>query len=262
LLGTSWLYVDGYFYGSDLTMDRGEIAAKQGLNIDNLTLTTSGPLSLEGPSIEANIDGSDLAEVNIELSGILDSRAELVDTDILNTDQVNLTELITHNGQLTTVDDFYIGFGDVTGEYAMTTPTLTMNLDNLDPSAKNVDAQLVTLDGEGTYDFEINVDNNVITTNAEATVDRYPVILKYIPRSEDGLISDDVLINDDDANHLGNFGKNQFSVPYKKPQTWKKPALEFKLIGKGVDPKGSVPDVAEEDAAEEKDEYTIEVAMN
>ena len=262
LLGTSWLYVDGYFYGSDLTMDRGEIAAKQGLNIDNLTLTTSGPLSLEGPSIEANIDGSDLVEVNIELSGILDSRAELVDTDILNTDQVNITELITHNGQLTTVDDFYIGFGDVTGEYAMTTPTLTMNLDNLDPSAKNVDAQLVTLDGKGTYDFEINVDNNVITTNAEATVDRYPVILKYIPRSEDGLESDDVLINDDDANHLGNFGKNQFSVPYKKKQTWKKPALEFKLIGKGVDPKGSVPDVAEEDAAEEKDEYTIEVAMN
>ncbi len=243
-------------------MDRGEIAAKKGLEITNLTLTTSGPLSLEGPSITANINGSELEEVNIELSGILDSRADLVDTNILNTEQVNITQLITHNGQLTTVDDFYIGFGDVTGEYAMTTPTLTMNLDNLDPSAKNVDAQLVTLDGEGTYDFEINVDNNVITTNAEATVDRYPVILKYIPRSEDGLVSEDVFTNDDDANHMGNYAKDIFSKPIKKLPIWAKPAFKSKLIGKGVDPKGSVPDVAEEDAAEEKDEYTIEVAMN
>ena len=207
LIGTPWLMVDGLLFADRMTMDRGAMGSNERLEIDNLTLTDSGPLALFAPEIETTVDGGGAEDVLISAGGFQQSLTLNTDarsfysalaesdfsptqqaTDVVvslnNAGRVRFSGLNTQGGLLRTTGDLLIeqadveaglgrNLGIVTG---FATPNeLSLNLNNSNGTAIDVDGQFMTPAGT----FWLSVADVAVTTNAQFTRYRQPLLLSY-----------------------------------------------------------------------------------
>ena len=207
LIGTPWLMVDGLLFADRMTMDRGAMGSNERLEIDYLTLTDSGPLALFAPEIEATVDGGGAEDVLISAGGFQQSLSLNTDarsfysalaesdfsptqqaTDVVvslnNAGRMRFSDLNTQGGLLRTTGDLLIeqadveaglgrNLGIVTG---FATPNeLSLNLNNSNGTAIDVDGQFMTPAGT----FWLSVADVAVTTNAQFTRYRQPLLLSY-----------------------------------------------------------------------------------
>ena len=207
LIGTPWLMVDGLLFADRMTMDRGAMGSNERLEIDNLTLTDSGPLALFAPEIEATVDGGGAEDVLMSAGGFQQSLTLNTDarsfysalaesdfsptqqaTDVVvslnNAGRMRFSGLNTQGGLLRTTGDLLIeqadveaglgrNLGIVTG---FATPNeLSLNLNNSNGTAIDVDGQFMTPAGT----FWLSVADVAVTTNAQFTRYRQPLLLSY-----------------------------------------------------------------------------------
>ena len=181
LNGTPWLWVDGLLVANAMTVDRGSLAARDGMNLSQVTLTEGGPLNLQTPELELNLDGNGQSRSRLAVTGFEDnSAAENVDIVASNTGRLQLTELRTNTGSIEVDGDLEIDEANVRNKLAMQTDRLEVLLDNDDPTATSVDAQLLTPRG----DFNLELADVNLKTSAQVTRYTPEVVVDYQPSTD------------------------------------------------------------------------------
>ncbi|MFT7111235.1 MAG: hypothetical protein ACI843_002915, partial [Psychrobacter glaciei] len=268
LLGTPWLYIDGHFVATDMTIDGGEIQSKKSINVENIVMTESGPLSLEAPSIDVNIMGESLDALDIALSGVNNSQANWIGANIYGAQNLNISELNTYRGVLNTnhtQSDLSISYvdiaaGTVSGSYAITTDQLSFNIDNESPTAKNVDVQAFTIyEGESTGEFELELNGVKVSTNAIVSRSRNPAEIYYF---RDQVNKGEAIDRYDGNRNLQDITQPNDVIPQAPVVPWRQSPIVPKIIGIGVDPESMTSEISEKDASEDEEEYGIEIAVN
>ena len=213
LIGTPWLLVNDFLFADRMTLDRGGLASRESVVVNQITMTDGGPLGVYAPAIDLTIDGGDATETLMAMGGFNEtlsltsdarsyyqnleaaafkpeSFANDVRVDINNTAQLHITDLLTQGGDLRMTGDLLIDAATVnTGQgYNMrmvtgyqTVDELSLNLNNSDGSALPVDGQFMTPYGE----FWMSVDDVNVTTNAQFTRYNLPLLLTYKGSQDD-----------------------------------------------------------------------------
>jgi hypothetical protein len=268
LLGTPWLYVDGHFVATDMTIDGGEIQSKKSIDVENIVMTESGPLSLEAPTIDVNIMGEALDELNVSMSGVANSQADWISSNIYGAQKLNVLQLNTYEGQLNTehsesdvsISHINIADGTVSGAYAVTSDQLSFNIDNQSPAAVDVDVQALTVyDGETVGAFELELKGVEVYTNAVVSRSRKPAEIYFF---RDAINQGEAIDRYDGDRNLQDITQPGDVIPKAPVAPWKQSPIVPKIFGKGVDPESIIPDVSEGDASEDEDEYSVEIAAN
>ncbi len=213
LIGTPWLLVNDFLFADRMTLDRGGLASRESVVVNQISMTDGGPLGVYAPTIDLTIDGGDATETLMAMGGFNEtlsltsdarsyyqnleaaafkpgSFANDVRVDINNTAQLHITDLLTQGGDLRMTGDLLIDSATVnTGQgYNMrmvtgyqTVDELSLNLNNSDGSALPVDGQFMTPYGE----FWMSVDDVNVTTNAQFTRYNLPLLLTYKGSQDD-----------------------------------------------------------------------------
>ena len=207
LIGTPWIMANGFLFADRMTIDRGAISSNEQLTINDLSMTTSGPLALFAPEIDVTIDGGGAEDTtlaaggfsrtltlntnarqiyaSLEQSGFVpESQAQNVAIDLYNAGRMQLTSLYTEGGELRMTGDLLVESGQVEAGVGrnlqvvtgyQTREELTLDLNNSDGTALDVDGQFMTPAGE----FWMSIDGITVTTNTQFTRYRQPLLLAF-----------------------------------------------------------------------------------
>ena len=176
LNGTPWLWVDGLLVADAMTVDRGSLAARDGMNLRQVTLTEGGPLHLQTPELELNLDGNGQSRSRLAVTGFEDNTsAEKVEIVASNTGRLQFSELRMNSGSIAVDGDLEMNVANVRNKLAMQTDRLHVQLDNDDPKAIPVDAQLITPRG----DFHLELADVNLKTSAQVTRYKPDLVVDY-----------------------------------------------------------------------------------
>ncbi|WP_193166404.1 leukotoxin LktA family filamentous adhesin [Microbulbifer hainanensis] len=175
LLGTPHLWIDGFLLVREMTVPQGTFIAGEGLQVDQVNLTSSGPLVAQGPRIDINVDAQGNAEAFMTLTGVNGAAADWVGVNVDNTQRLTIDRLFTDYGAIATSGDLRLESAEVQSELAMESGGLSLSLSNVDLTPKDVTGQLVTPYGE----FWLDTTDNLLFTNAQVTRYRSPLVLTY-----------------------------------------------------------------------------------
>ncbi|GAA5525120.1 hypothetical protein Maes01_01680 [Microbulbifer aestuariivivens] len=175
LIGTPYLWIDGFLLAKQLTIPEGTFIGGEGVRLNQVNLTTSGPLQVQGPRIDINLDGGDSAETFLTLTGMDGVAAQWVGVSADNTGGLVIERLFTDYGAISTSGDLRLESAEVYSALDLNSAELALALNNVDLSPRDVSGQLVTPYG----DFWLDVRGNQLLTNAQVTRYRDPLVLTY-----------------------------------------------------------------------------------
>ncbi|MCA0894512.1 beta strand repeat-containing protein, partial [Microbulbifer agarilyticus] len=186
LIGTPHLWIDGFLLANQMTIPEGSFIAEEGIQIDQVLMTASGELELRAPTIDLNVDGQGNPELFLTLTNIDGAAAQWVGVNVDNNERLTIDRLMTDYGAITTSGDLRIESAEVISELDMQSGVLSLTLDNVDLSPQDLNGQLVTPYGE----FWLDVQGNLLLTNAQVTRYRDPLVLTYQGKDGEYVIGD------------------------------------------------------------------------
>ncbi len=216
LLGNPWLLVDGFLAADKMTFDRGILAARNGTNVTEITLTDTGPLSLFAPQIDVTLYANNQAEVLMpvvtdfdwdthetsDIKAFIDAgvpqlrQSEQLRLMVFDTNQLHVNILQAVNGRVQTTGDMLLDLADSDETLDLVTGDLHVNLDNLNPGAKPTETQadntVTAVDGQLMTPFGvfwIQMDGVNVTTNAQFTRYQPPLLLTYKAPTDQATVS-------------------------------------------------------------------------
>ena len=175
LLGNPWLWVDGKVSGQQMTMSQGSLNSRDALEIDQLTLKGGGPLSVAAPNIAMRIDSAGAPLTTLTLTGFDGARADNVNVSVTGTQRVEIDKLYTRNGELSLPLDVVLRDASASGALTLDTAAVKVSLDNVNPAAREADAQLITPQGS----FWLQLAGTSLFTDALVTRFQSPIALYF-----------------------------------------------------------------------------------
>lgn len=185
LIGNPNLWIDGRLAAGKMTLQGGTLNSRDSLEVDGLTLLGGGPLTVEAPRIALGIDGAGAAVTTLSLTGRDGARADEVSLTVTGSQKVDITQLSTRDGQLTLPADVALRDASVSGELTITTPVVTLSVDNVSAAARPADAQLITLQDR----FWLQLQGNALFTDALVTRFQSPIALYFHRATEEKLVA-------------------------------------------------------------------------
>ena len=185
LLGNPNLWIDGRMSGTQVTMRQGSLASREELQVQQVTLLGGGPLAVAAPRVALAVDAAGAPQATLSVTGFDGARAENVALQVTGTQRVEITRLVTHDAQLVFPVDVALRDASASGELTLTTPAVTLSLDNLNPAARPADAQLITPSGS----FWLQLQGNGLYTDALVTRFQSPVALYFHRPDEQKLVA-------------------------------------------------------------------------
>ena len=185
LIGNPNLWIDGRLAAGKMTLQGGTLSSRDSLEVDGLTLLGGGPLTVEAPRIALGIDGAGAAVTTLSLTGRDGARADEVSLTVTGSQKVDITQLSTRDGQLTLPADVALRDASVSGELTITTPVVTLSVDNVSAAARPADAQLITLQDR----FWLQLQGNALFTDALVTRFQSPIALYFHRATEEKLVA-------------------------------------------------------------------------
>ncbi|AQQ68773.1 hypothetical protein Mag101_14865 [Microbulbifer agarilyticus] len=186
LIGTPHLWIDGFLLANQMTIPEGSFIAEEGIQIDQVLMTASGELELRAPTIDMNVDSQGNPELFLALTNIDGAAAQWVGVNVENNERLTIDRLMTDYGAISTSGDLRIESAEVISELDMQSGVLSLTLDNVDLSPQDLNGQLVTPYGE----FWLDVQGNLLLTNAQVTRYRDPLVLTYQGKDGEYVIGD------------------------------------------------------------------------
>jgi hypothetical protein len=185
LLGNPSLWVDGRLSGTQMTLHQGTLASRDEVQITQLMLPGGGPLTVQAPRISLQIDAEGAPVTTLSLTGFDGARAENVALGVTGTQKVDILTLSTRDGQMVLPADVALREASASGALTISTPVVTLSLDNVNPAARPADAQLMT-----PYDqFWLQLQGNALFTDALVTRFQSPLALYFHRADEDKLVA-------------------------------------------------------------------------
>jgi len=180
LLGNPSLWVDGRLTGDRMTMQHGTLAARDALAVRQVTLNGGGPLTVAAPQVDLAIEAVNAPVTTLTLTGFGGARADNIAVRVQGSPLVDVTKLHARNGQLVLPMDLALRDASASGALTITTQTVSLSLDNVNPGARPADAQLITPNDR----FWLQIVGNGLFTDALVTRFQSPVAL-YFHRADD-----------------------------------------------------------------------------
>ncbi|MDF3031497.1 MAG: hypothetical protein K0R03_2055, partial [Moraxellaceae bacterium] len=263
LLGTPWLWVEGYLAATDMTMPRGMLAARDGMSVDNVVLTTSGPLELRAPEMALNIDGSGNAGVNLDVTGFTAypgtgaaTLADEVTLTVTNTETVDFSRYLSNYGSVSVPQDLVLEYALVPHALTMSNGQVTMTLDNDNPMGLPVDAQMVTPYG----DFTLQLTGTDLVTDAVVTRYNLPLTVTYLGQQQGVDMSQFYRLSTE--YQLLDSQREENLMPRNLAYRWFERVLNFIGVGWGVDrDEGSSEAEQQDEQLGKPADYVIKISL-
>lgn len=160
--GDSWIYVDGYLAAGDMSYSEGTLVARDGVSVEHVDLHGKVEITVQAPSIEMNIDLTEGNEAKLSLLGYQGQSSEAIDIDV-SAELTTFTLLSADNGQVAVSGDMNIEHCLIEHKMDILTEKMSLLINNDDPSAVDVSAQMMTPYGE----FWLESDRYKLNTNVD-----------------------------------------------------------------------------------------------
>lgn len=251
--------VDGLLTADRMTFDQADIKARDGVDVEQVTMNGTGPLEVEAPHIDfALIDVAGLPELNMTLTGSNGTQADWVGANIINTAQVNVHDLHTVNGALSLPSNLSVDRARVRDRLDVTTNLLSLRLDNVQKQAQDVDGQLVTPYGA----FWAELQGARLETDALVSRYRLPLLVSYAGQNKEADFSSNVAFYGISGQIVQNTSTQDGNVGVRNhAPRWFERVLNFISIGTGVSEESDTADAVQqsEDVGDTND-YSIEIS--